>query len=266
MARSWEPILERAAEIVDSYDTAVTLRQLFYRLVAAEIIRNTRSDYTQLSSRTAAARREGWFPALEDHGREVWRPLSFDGGDEARSWLARRYRRDRTEGQEYNVYLGVEKATLTSQLRSWFGELGVPIVALRGYSSETLEREILEDIDDDGRPAVLLYTGDFDPSGEDILRNLLHQVDGRFEEVVRVALTPEQVEEYGLPPQPGKATDTRAASFTARHGKLVQVELEALDPSTLRELYQDALDGCFDKSIWEDVLELEAAERAELSP
>jgi hypothetical protein len=29
----WQPILERAAEIVDSYETPVTLRQLFYRLV-----------------------------------------------------------------------------------------------------------------------------------------------------------------------------------------------------------------------------------------
>lgn len=30
-----KPILERAAEIAASYSTAVTLRQLFYRLVAA---------------------------------------------------------------------------------------------------------------------------------------------------------------------------------------------------------------------------------------
>ena len=31
----WNTILERAAAIVSDYDTGVTLRQLFYRLVAA---------------------------------------------------------------------------------------------------------------------------------------------------------------------------------------------------------------------------------------
>ena len=33
--RDWSAILARAGEIVRSYDTGVTLRQLFYRLVAA---------------------------------------------------------------------------------------------------------------------------------------------------------------------------------------------------------------------------------------
>jgi hypothetical protein len=32
----WPAILRQAAEIVESYDTSVTLRQLFYRLVAAQ--------------------------------------------------------------------------------------------------------------------------------------------------------------------------------------------------------------------------------------
>jgi hypothetical protein len=39
----------------------------------------------------------------------------------------------------------------------------------------------------------------------------------------------------------GKATDSRAAAFKARHGRLVQVELEALAPDDLRQLFEDAL-------------------------
>lgn len=292
MKRDWGEILDRAAAIVRSYDTPVTLRQLFYRLVSAELIRNTRSEYTQLSSRTAAARRDGWFPSLVDQGRGIERPLTFSGVDNAREWLASRYRRDRTEGQEFNVYLAVEKATLTSQLDSWFGRLGMPIVALRGYSSETLEREVMDDVINDGRDAVLLYAGDFDPSGEDILRNFVDQTkrsisrdfgilgtDGRiesgrttitsrvarFDEIVRVALTPEQVEEHDLPPQPGKADDTRSKGFKERHGRLIQVEVEALDPETLRRLYQDAIDEYFDLSIWEEVVDREREERESLA-
>ena len=79
---------------------------------------------------------------------------------------------------------------------------------------------------------MLIYAGDHDPSGEDIDRDFLERTDC-FDEVVRVALTAEQVAAYGLPPQPGKATDSRAAGFVERHGRLVRVELDALDPNAL---------------------------------
>jgi hypothetical protein len=50
---TWENvILPAAAAIVEGYDTPVTLRQLFYRLVVERLLRNTQSEYNQLSSRT----------------------------------------------------------------------------------------------------------------------------------------------------------------------------------------------------------------------
>ena len=36
--RDWSAILAKATGIVAAYETGVTLRQLFYRLVAAEIL------------------------------------------------------------------------------------------------------------------------------------------------------------------------------------------------------------------------------------
>jgi hypothetical protein len=112
---------------------------------------------------------------------------------------------------------------------------------------------------------VLLYAGDFDASGEDILRNLIDQVQV-FDQVVRVALTPEQVREHNLPVMPGKATDSRAAGFTRRHGLLMQVELEALPPETLRQLYADALAPLWDTSTYEAVVDQEDYDRRELAP
>ena len=38
---TWEPVIEHAADIVRSYDTSVTLRQLFYRLVSEQLINDT---------------------------------------------------------------------------------------------------------------------------------------------------------------------------------------------------------------------------------
>ena len=41
----WAATLARAAEFVRSYNTGVTLRQLFYRLVAAGLLENTQNAY-----------------------------------------------------------------------------------------------------------------------------------------------------------------------------------------------------------------------------
>jgi hypothetical protein len=246
----WQPVLATARAIVSEYDTPVTLRQLFYRLVAAQELPNTTTAYKSLSDRTAKARRDGDFPDLIDTTRTIDRPASFASPHEAQAWLRSIYRRDRTENQDVSVFLGVEKRTMVAQLRSWFGEEGLPVLPLGGYASQSYVDVVRRDACRHGRPAVLLYAGDFDPSGEDIRRDFIERV-GIFAEVVRVALTREQVSAYDLPPQPGKRTDSRANGFIARHGELVQVELEALAPSDLRRLYADALAPLWDVSAYE---------------
>ena len=261
----WGTVVEGAGSVAGEYDTPVTLRQLFYRLVAAAELPNTLTAYKGLSRETAAARRAGTFRDLEDNGREIHAPLTFESPDDALGWLRRLYRRDRTEFQDTSVYLGVEKNTMVAQLRAWFGEQGLPVIALRGYASQTYVDEIVHDATRHDRPAVLLYAGDFDPSGEDILRDFLDRTGACFADVVRVALSAEQVAAYGLPSAPGKTTDTRAKGFAARHGQLVQVELEALDPTDLRRLYEEALDPFWDMSAFERSLAREAEDRAELA-
>ena len=262
MARlDWKTILARAAEIVRSYDTGVTLRQLFYRLVAAEMLPNTTNAYKALSSRTAAARRAGWFPSLIDRTRNIHRFLTFSGPRDAQNWLRSRYRRDRTEGQEVSLYLGVEKNGIVEQLEAWFGHMGIPILALGGYSSQSYVDEVVADVSEQDRPAVLIYAGDFDPSGEDIDRDFRART-GCFDHYVRVALNAAQVQEYDLPPQMGKASDTRAKKFLERHGELVQVELDALPPDVLHRLYEEAVDAFWDLSAFEEVVQQEREERA----
>jgi hypothetical protein len=261
--RNWSAILEHAAEIVASYNTGVTLRQLFYRLVSDGTIQNRQSEYKQLSSRTAEARRAGTFPALVDNTRVVHRPACFASPADVLEWTSQIYRRDRTEGQDWNVYIGVEKDGLTALLRDWFEDYGVRVAALRGFASQTFVDRIVEDVETDGRPAVLIYGGDFDPSGEAIQRDFAGR-SACWREVVRVALTPEQIKKYNLPELRGKATDTRARKFMARHGELVQVEIDALPPDVLRGLYEAAFSDFFDMSRYREVLEAEDEERVRL--
>jgi len=274
--RDWNLILVHAAAIVRSYNTRVTLRQLFYRLVADQTLRNTRSEYGQLSAKTAQARRDGWFPQLMDRTRRIerWYPM-FGSTDEGLRWLKDRYRRDRTEGQEYSIYLAVEKAGIVNQLDEWFGdEYGIPILPLQGYSSQSFVDEVRSDVfkyrwnvpsgEHEARPSVLIYAGDFDPSGEDIDRDFDERTQC-WDYVHRVALLPEQIEEYNLPPAMGKASDSRAGAFIAKHGELIQVELDAIPPDTLRELYEEKIVEYWDMDTWQDVMDREAEERESLA-
>lgn len=260
----WPAILERAAEIVRSYDTSVTLRQLHYRLVSEQLIPNTRIAYQTLSDRTATARREGWFPALMDRTRAISRPSAWDSPGDAMASLVAQYRRDRTEGQQVALYMGVEKAGLVTQLESWFSDRSIPILALGGYSSQSFVDEVREDASEREVPAVLLYAGDHDPSGHDIPRDFIERCSC-FTEVERVALSPDQVQQYQLPPAMGKATDSRAESFVRRFGELVQVELDALPPDVLHQLYEDALAEWWDDGACRTVLAAEDADRSALS-
>jgi hypothetical protein len=249
----WPAVIDQAREVVESYDTSVTLRQLFYRLVSAQVIPNSQTAYKRLSALTAQARRAGEFPALIDRGRTIHRYRSFANARQGLDWLARIYRLDRTAGQDVSVYLGVEKAGMVVQLQSWFGDLGAPVLALGGYASQTYTDDVAAHADRRDRPAVLLYAGDSDPSGEDIDRDFTERT-GCWDDVIRVALTAEQVRGYRLPVNPGKASDSRAAGFIERHGALMQVELDALDPDDLRALFDAALSAYWDASAYEAVL------------
>lgn len=262
---AWAEVLERGARIVTEAEVGMTLRQLHYRLVSTPELGypNTTAAYKGLSSRTAKARREGTFPALIDRTRRVERPPSWEGPGAALGALTRQYRRDRTAGQEVALYLGVEKAGIIAQLSAWFSPLGVGIFATGGYASQTFADELPAEVAADGRPAVLIYAGDFDPSGEDISRDFVART-GCWSHVERVALTADQVDEYDLPPEPGKAGDSRAAAFVARHGRLVQVEVDALPVGVLRQLYADAIARWWDDDVHQRVLELEREDSSTL--
>jgi hypothetical protein len=237
---------------------------VFYRLVAAQLIENEQNAYKRLSELTAEGRRDDTFPELADRTRTIHEYRSFLSPVGATEWLSRIYRRDHTEGQAVSLYLAVEKNGMVNQFQSWFGDLGVPILALGGYASQSYVDQIVAHVEAQDRPAILLYGGDHDPSGWDIPRDFVERTDC-WAKVERVTLTPEQVAEYRLPESIGKETDSRATCFVARFGALVQVELDALDPDVLRGLFQAEIDDFWDESESEAALAREAQERAVLA-
>ena len=124
----------------------------------------------------------------------------------------------------------------------------------RGYDGWDSIRNAAERYGD-GSGTAVLYFGDHDPSGEDMLRSLevrLAHFDCR-PELLKIALTLEDVRRYDLPPNPTKSTDTRQAAYVDRHGDKCW-ELDALPPPVLRERIVAAL---------QERMDLDALERVE---
>jgi hypothetical protein len=93
----------------------------------------------------------------------------------------------------------------------------------------------------------------------------LAKVDaGLHADVERIALTMDQVEEYGPPPNFAKEKGSRFEAYVDEHGTTDSWELDALSPQTLEDLVQEPVDEVLDLDQWNKSLELEAEEREQL--
>ena len=124
----------------------------------------------------------------------------------------------------------------------------------------------------EGAPrASIYYFGDFDPSGVDIsrstearLREFIQELGGTecndcftFE---RVAVNHEQIESMGLPTRPTKKSDSRSKNF----GHEVSVEVDAIDPDTLRDMIRNCITPHIDEDELDRLMAIEQMERQTL--
>lgn len=278
-------LIEESKKILSSYTQPITLRQLYYRLVARECIENKKSQYSYLSQVLVKARLKGeiaW-DDIEDRLRSV------EGGDydsytsqEHLDYYLERlkeapdtYHRPRWEGQSYYIEVWVEKEALSRLFEQVCDPLCVRTFAGKGYASWTSLHEAYERFivaHQHGRDCKILYFGDFDPSGKDIERFITEAlnerlgifIQGDFIQVQRIALTRDQIVEKQLPPQPAKETDTRYEDFVKEHGDMV-VELDAIEPDELQDMIREAVNEHFDFGFYEsEVQSKENREKQEL--
>ena len=132
---------------------------------------------------------------------------------------------------------------------------------MHGFANATAVNEIAQD--DDGRELVVLYCGDFDPSGlymsECDLPRRLDDYGGDHIRFSRIALTPAQT--GGLPsfPASDKKTDKRYKWFVQNHGTRCW-ELDAMDPRDLRECVEREIEGLIEPEAWARCETVNAAE------
>jgi len=107
---------------------------------------------------------------------------------------------------------------------------------------------------------------DFDPSGEDMVRDLnerLTRYGATNFDVVKVALNVDQVKQYNLPTAPAKKTDSRFNAFAAKYGSEV-VELDALPPDVLETIVSNAINAVIDDQAWNESAAQEELDRAKI--
>jgi hypothetical protein len=259
----YEGLVSMVNAVLREYDVALTLRQLFYQLVSRHVFANTESNYKRLSRVLVKAREREDVDAsrIEDRSRQVigqgdWgyeSPESFLSKVERglrEAW--KRFSLPLWEDQPYQVLVALEKDALSRLVSAVAGNFRVKTFPTRGYGSYTYVSEIAQECDGN-KHTILLYLGDYDPSGLDIQRDLgsrLERYGAEDFEIERVALTLEQIQRYQLPPIPAKTSDPRLARFMADTGGSDVVELDALPPNILQDVVRNAIQHYIDMEKW----------------
>lgn len=171
-------------EVVDRYSRSgyvLTLRQLYYQLVSMNAIRNDDVVYKKLSSILDDLRQAGiidW-SAIEDRGRRPQIPYYVEDVADALNDTIRHYRRDRQSGQKNHIEVWTEKDAISGILARVTNKYHVHLVVNKGYSSNSAMysayKRFIPFLTDD-KDVYILYFGDHDPSGLDMIRDIRERI------------------------------------------------------------------------------------------
>lgn len=267
---------------IEAQDSPVTIRRVFYAMVTHGIIDNTQSEYRRISRVTTDLRRGGYldWDLIVDGTRNAYKTASYDSIEDAVERAISNFRYDRWANQHAHVQVWVEKRGHVSMLYPITNRYDVSVCdngGRRAVNEELVLPFLLAQRE--GRRNIILYVGDYDPSGLQMDVNLQDQLAdwGAVVEFRRVALTYEHLHKYNLPraymieddvtdawlrrhplaevqryvngkPKVNKLEkDPNADWFRRQHnGDLFQVEVDALEVDVLRGLIEDAIKAVAD--------------------
>ena len=268
-----------AAKVRGRYGRA-NPRTIFYTLVNKGLIGKTKRELDNLINWLTALRLINVVPFdwIHDAGRII------SGGDysfvEPEKYLElqlksledawKYYSLPHWYRQPYYVEVWCEKLGLSDFINNALRDLNVKIRYIRGYAPWALVYKAAEEFKSiKDREIVILHLGDFDPSGEDIVRRAVESLKYFGFKITyrKVAVTLEQIAEFNLPEKPegAKAKETieralrdpRYKWFVERYGRLFVVELDTLFTEEhidrTFKMIREAVLEYFDRSIAEKV-------------
>jgi hypothetical protein len=260
-------LIETAAEILRRHHP-MTVRQVYYQLVSRQVIENSRSSHHSVSKALVAARREELIPwehiedrlLLEDRLRRPRTVAMWSGLGDFAETAAASYRRDVWETQPVLIETWLEKDALSGIFEDVLDRYGVALNVGRGFDGWSSIHNAAGRL---GRDDIVLYFGDFDPSGEDMVRSLRERPadQGSRPEIVKCALTFGDIERYELPADFTKTSDS--AAFVAKWGD-VSAELDALPLEVLRERIVSEIESRMDLAALEAARTTQEEDRQDL--
>jgi len=226
-----------------------------------------RSEMQRVYRLLKEARERGVIPWdwIVDETRAIERVSTWADPATYARCVAQSYRRDFWDQQPYRVQVWSEKGTVRGVLAPVLDHYAVGFLPVHGFSSATSVHDSAGD--DDGRALIVLYVGDFDPSGlfmsEQDLPNRFAKYDGDHIILTRIALTIEQLD--GLPsfPAADKRKDPRYKWFVANHGQHCW-ELDAMDPNDLRSCVEQEIKKLIEPVAWQRCERVNDAEQESL--
>ena len=258
--------------VIDEYTAQgydLTLRQVYYQLVARDYIPNNERSYKNTGELINNARLAGlidWH-AIQDRTRNLRKNSHWSSPADIMESVLYSYEIDKRYDQPNYIEVWVEKDALIGIVSQISSKLDVPCFSCRGYVSASemwaASQRFIQQEDRERR--IILHLGDHDPSGKDMTRDISERLElfGADVEVQRIALNWDQIEEYGPPPNPAKISDSRAKSYIREYGS-ESWELDALEPSVLTELIADEVDALTDPLLFNHARIRESNHKREL--
>jgi hypothetical protein len=268
--RASRRLIEVAVDIVTDFMAqgySLTLRGLYYRMVAGNHIPNTPKSYKRFQELINNARLGGQmdWDSIYDATRRTVQWDHWDSPEDAVEAAANTYAHDKWVRQAYRPEVWFEKDAIVNVVEPVCMRNDVPFLSCRGSTSQSeMWRSAmrLQGVIDAGQIPVIIHLADHDPTGVDMSRDVLMRLTmflGGDDDFVfeRVALNMDQIKKYNPPPQPAKVTDSRYARYTAKYGRS-SWEMDALTPPVMTALIEDKIHEYRDEVLWDqDVLEQE---------
>jgi hypothetical protein len=242
----------------------MTVRGVFYQMVNRGAVPKHEGKYKEVGRDLLALRRSGEIPYdwIADHTRWMRKPTTHDSPEAALQETVRSYRRALWRDQDAYVEIWMEKDTLAGVVVEVTDEFDVPLMVVRGFSSETFLHSAAEHIRSQTKPAYLYVLSDHDPSGHATMRHVERRLRAFLGNhphpvsVERIAVTEEQIAAWNLPTRPTKSTDSRSKTFVGE-----SVELDAIPAPTLRALVRSHIERHIDEAVLDRTRMIEEAER-----
>jgi hypothetical protein len=265
---------QRSLDLIEAmYDAAeaaqpITGRGIGYKLFTASLIPSmSRNDMQRVYRLLKEAREEGTIPWewIVDETRELERVSTWDNPTEYARCVARSYRRDFWNQQPIRCEVWSEKGTVRGVLAPVLDDYAIGFRVMHGFASATAVYDVAQD--GDGRPLIVLYVGDYDPSGmfmsEQDLPERLERYDGGHIDLRRIALRREQTESLLSFPASDKKGDKRYKWFVRNFGPRCW-ELDAMDPNDLRACVKREIKKLIEPVAWKRCEVVNKAEQESL--